>query len=288
MSRGQQERARAGLLYGFAAYGMWGLVPLFWPLLEPAGAVEILAHRMVWSLVGRRPRAAGAAPLGLDRRAAAAAAHGWALIAVAAAVISVNWGLYIWARQQRPRRRGLARLLHQPAGHHRHRASCCCGAAAARAVGGGRRRRGGRGRAGGRLRQPAVDLAHARLLLRHVRAGEEEGRPGRPGVAGRRDRRPVPARARLPAVARARAATARSRAEGAGHAALLAATGVVTALPLVCFGAAAIRRAAVHAGAAAVPGAGLPVPARRPVLPRGDAARAVGRLRPGVAGARRC
>lgn len=46
-SRGER---RIGLLNGFAAYGMWGLVPLFWPLLEPAGAVEILAHRMVWSL----------------------------------------------------------------------------------------------------------------------------------------------------------------------------------------------------------------------------------------------
>src|SRR5690606_41913109 len=41
---------RAGPLNGFAAYGMWGLVPLLWPLLIPAGAVEILAHRMVWSL----------------------------------------------------------------------------------------------------------------------------------------------------------------------------------------------------------------------------------------------
>ncbi|MRT44304.1 EamA family transporter RarD, partial [Xylella fastidiosa subsp. multiplex] len=42
---------RTGLLNGFAAYGMWGLVPLFWPLLKPAGAGEILAHRMAWSLV---------------------------------------------------------------------------------------------------------------------------------------------------------------------------------------------------------------------------------------------
>ena len=30
---------------------MWGLFPLYWPLLEPAGAVEILAHRVAWSLV---------------------------------------------------------------------------------------------------------------------------------------------------------------------------------------------------------------------------------------------
>ncbi|MGW1926299.1 EamA family transporter RarD, partial [Streptomyces massasporeus] len=45
-----ENEERAGLLYGIGAYGMWGLVPLFWPLLKPAGSVEILAHRMVWSL----------------------------------------------------------------------------------------------------------------------------------------------------------------------------------------------------------------------------------------------
>ncbi|MFJ1585368.1 EamA family transporter RarD [Streptomyces sp. NPDC088197] len=87
---------RAGLVYGFAAYGMWGLFPLFWPLLEPAGALEILAHRMVWALV------VVAVILLAMRR--------WAwiselvrqpgrlgLIAVAAVFVSVNWGLYIWA-----------------------------------------------------------------------------------------------------------------------------------------------------------------------------------------------
>ncbi|MEU5714724.1 EamA family transporter RarD [Streptomyces sp. NPDC020403] len=93
--KGKNEQ-RAGLLYGVGAYGMWGLVPLFWPLLEPSGAVEILAHRMVWSL-----GVVGIALLVLRR---------WAwmgellrqprklgLIATAAAVISVNWGLYIWS-----------------------------------------------------------------------------------------------------------------------------------------------------------------------------------------------
>ncbi|MCZ4122252.1 EamA family transporter RarD [Streptomyces sp. H39-S7] len=86
---------RAGLVYGFGAYGLWGTFPLFWPLLEPAGALEILAHRMVWSL------AVVAVILLVMRR--------WAwipellrqpkrlgLLAVAATVVSVNWGLYIW------------------------------------------------------------------------------------------------------------------------------------------------------------------------------------------------
>ncbi|MFD0024392.1 EamA family transporter RarD [Streptomyces sp. NPDC058382] len=93
--KGTNEK-RAGLLSGFGAYGLWGLVPLFWPLLKPSGAVEILAHRMAWSL-----GVVGIALLVLRRWA-------WigellrqprklALITVAAVVISVNWGLYIWS-----------------------------------------------------------------------------------------------------------------------------------------------------------------------------------------------
>ena len=41
---------RRGVLWGVSAYLMWGLFPLYWPLLKPLGALEILAHRVVWSL----------------------------------------------------------------------------------------------------------------------------------------------------------------------------------------------------------------------------------------------
>src|SRR5262245_35166356 len=43
--------SRRGLLFGVAAYVMWGAFPLYWPLLEPAGAFEILAHRILWSCI---------------------------------------------------------------------------------------------------------------------------------------------------------------------------------------------------------------------------------------------
>ncbi|MFF2957602.1 EamA family transporter RarD [Streptomyces sp. NPDC057963] len=93
--KGTNEQ-RAGLLSGIGAYGLWGVVPLFWPLLKPGGAIEILAHRMVWSL-----GVVGIALLVLRR-------WSWigelvrqpkklGLISVAAAVITVNWGLYIWS-----------------------------------------------------------------------------------------------------------------------------------------------------------------------------------------------
>jgi chloramphenicol-sensitive protein RarD len=45
-----QER-RTGIAAGLGAYGLWGLFPLYFPLLEPAGGVEIVAHRIVWSLL---------------------------------------------------------------------------------------------------------------------------------------------------------------------------------------------------------------------------------------------
>lgn len=45
------SETRRGTLYGVAAYVMWGLFPLFWPLLKPSTALEVLAHRVLWSLV---------------------------------------------------------------------------------------------------------------------------------------------------------------------------------------------------------------------------------------------
>ena len=85
---------RRGYLYGVAAYLCWGLFPLYWKLLRPSTPVEILAHRIVWSfllvlvvvLVTRgwrringmtRPRTLG-------------------LITLAAMLIAVNWGTYIY------------------------------------------------------------------------------------------------------------------------------------------------------------------------------------------------
>ena len=87
--------ARAGLLYGAAAYLLWGLFPLYWPLLEPAGAIEILAQRMLWSLVvmlialACTGGFAGARAILRNR-----AQRTW--LALAAVVVTVNWGTYIW------------------------------------------------------------------------------------------------------------------------------------------------------------------------------------------------
>src|SRR5438034_394743 len=45
------DERRLGVASGITAYALWGLFPLYFPLLEPAGGLEIVAHRVLWSLV---------------------------------------------------------------------------------------------------------------------------------------------------------------------------------------------------------------------------------------------
>ncbi|MBA3232930.1 MAG: EamA family transporter RarD [Propionibacteriales bacterium] len=86
---------RRGLLFGAAAFGLWGLFPLYWPLLEPTSAPEILAHRVVWSLV------LSLVLLVVARRTGALQAM-WRsartrlLMTGAGCFIAVNWFTYIW------------------------------------------------------------------------------------------------------------------------------------------------------------------------------------------------
>jgi chloramphenicol-sensitive protein RarD len=67
------------------------LFPLYWPLLKPAGAVEILAHRIMWSLV------AVGVVLAVRRSRVRLSSRQSVLLGLAAVVISVNWGTYIYA-----------------------------------------------------------------------------------------------------------------------------------------------------------------------------------------------
>ncbi len=88
-------RRREGLLAGFVAYGLWGAFPLYWPLLQPGGPIEILAHRVVWSvltmglLVVLRRRGRQLVAIASDRRVRL-------LLVVAALTITVNWAMFIY------------------------------------------------------------------------------------------------------------------------------------------------------------------------------------------------
>jgi chloramphenicol-sensitive protein RarD len=82
------------MLFGAGAFISWGLFPGFFPLLLPAGSLEVLAHRIVWSAACLFLVLVVARRLGDLRRLGVRA---WFLLLAASALISINWGIYIWA-----------------------------------------------------------------------------------------------------------------------------------------------------------------------------------------------
>ncbi|MDN7119781.1 EamA family transporter RarD [Nocardioides sp. ChNu-153] len=89
------SRVGAGLAMGVGAYTLWGVFPLYFPLLEPAGPAEILAQRVLWSTV-----VMGLLVVLLRRttqlRALLRSRRLVGLLLVAALTISVNWGMFIF------------------------------------------------------------------------------------------------------------------------------------------------------------------------------------------------
>jgi chloramphenicol-sensitive protein RarD len=86
-------QVRRGYAFGIAAYLCWGAFPLYWKLLRPSTAMEILAHRIVWSFV--LVAVLVSARRGW-RRIARMAPRKVALISLGAVVIAVNWFTYIY------------------------------------------------------------------------------------------------------------------------------------------------------------------------------------------------
>jgi chloramphenicol-sensitive protein RarD len=96
VGRPPAEDSRAGLAAALVANLLWGLFPLYWPLLKPATPMEILAHRIVWSLLFVVALLAASHKLGSlrgllrDRRSMLA-------LTGAALFQGLNWGTYITA-----------------------------------------------------------------------------------------------------------------------------------------------------------------------------------------------
>ncbi|MFL6589095.1 MAG: EamA family transporter RarD [Chthoniobacterales bacterium] len=87
---------RSGLIAGVAAFGTWGLIPVYWKLLSALPAYEILAHRFVWTTVflsgllswqRRWP----------ELREAARSRRALLYCLASGIAISVNWFFFIWA-----------------------------------------------------------------------------------------------------------------------------------------------------------------------------------------------
>lgn len=85
--------ATVGAVTGVACYVLWGFFPVFFPLLAPAGALEILAHRIVWTLVVMVLVLAVRREFGRLRRLDRSTLL---TLGAAAVFVSVNWGVYVF------------------------------------------------------------------------------------------------------------------------------------------------------------------------------------------------
>src|SRR3954468_24071857 len=87
---------RSGLIAGIAAFGTWGLIPVYWKLFTHLGAAEILAHRFVWTtlflvaLLSWQQR-------WTELREAARSRRALLYCFASGLSISLNWLVFIWA-----------------------------------------------------------------------------------------------------------------------------------------------------------------------------------------------
>jgi chloramphenicol-sensitive protein RarD len=229
--------ARAGLAAGIGSYLLWGLFPLYWPLLEPAAPVEILAHRILWSLVflvGLLALTAGFRWIrGLSRRSVG-------LLALASVIVTVNWGVYIYGVNSE-------HVVETSLGYFIN--PLVTVALAVAFLGERLRRRQWLAlavAAAGVLvlavdygRPPWIALTLAFSFALYGLVKKRADVDGAQSLAVETTFLLVPAVAYLAWLGFTGRGTFST--EGAGHVALLAAGGVVTALPLILFGIAAVR-----------------------------------------------
>jgi chloramphenicol-sensitive protein RarD len=85
-----------GVVYAASAFVIWGIIPIFWKQMAYIPAIEILMHRIVWSLLFAVVVivAIGKWPL---LRVALTTRKTLQLLTISALLIGMNWGLFIWA-----------------------------------------------------------------------------------------------------------------------------------------------------------------------------------------------
>lgn len=94
------QNRKKGLLAALVCYCLWGILPLYWKLLESASAYEILAHRIIWSFVFMTVLLLflGMGPLFRDTVKSLCTHRIKGVLMIAASfLITANWCIFIWA-----------------------------------------------------------------------------------------------------------------------------------------------------------------------------------------------
>jgi len=94
--RAPRSRSASGVLYGLGAFSIWGFAPAYWKVLRSLEPVEVLAHRVLWAFVVGLLLIAGTTGFAEYRAVLRSRAHLWP-VAVAAVLLAVNWLVFIYA-----------------------------------------------------------------------------------------------------------------------------------------------------------------------------------------------
>ena len=89
------SHARKGLIAGIAAYSLWGLFALYWRMLDSVGAIELVAHRIVWAFVTIGVIVIALRRLG-DVKEALRNRKTALILGIASLSIGVNWAMFVW------------------------------------------------------------------------------------------------------------------------------------------------------------------------------------------------
>lgn len=89
-----QDQQKRGTLAGILCYTIWGLYPFYWRLLDNCASQEIIAHRIIWCFA---TTVLVCALTRTDFVALLRDARARRFLLPAAAIITVNWSVYIWA-----------------------------------------------------------------------------------------------------------------------------------------------------------------------------------------------
>ena len=95
MSSNGHNEHRKGVLYGILCYGTWGFFPLYWKMLQHVPPVEILCHRMFWSMVFMATLFVGIRRYPVRQHVRTR--RQFLLLFLTGALMAANWGVYIWA-----------------------------------------------------------------------------------------------------------------------------------------------------------------------------------------------
>ena len=95
MTTNKKSEHRKGVIFGILSYTTWGFFPLYWKQLQHVSPVEIMCHRMFWSMVFMTILFIGIRRYKI--RNCIKSTRQWLTLLITGALMAANWGVYIWA-----------------------------------------------------------------------------------------------------------------------------------------------------------------------------------------------